>query len=179
MIILPFWTSFLIRVYAWIGLLSNKGIVNQLLLYIGLIESPLPLLYNNFSVILGIVYSYLPFMILPLFAAIENIEENYLEAAADLGARPFRAFYKVTLPLTLSGIFAGCILVFIPAVGEFVIPELLGGPESLMIGRVIWEEFFQNQDWPVAAAIAVALLIFLVIPLVFLQRLKIVSGYNS
>lgn len=179
LIILPFWTSFLIRVYAWIGLLSNKGIINQILLYLGVIESPLPLLYNAFSVVLGIVYSYLPFMILPLFAAIQNIDETYLEAAADLGAKPFKAFRKVTLPLSLSGIFAGCILVFIPAVGEFVIPELLGGPESLMIGRVLWMEFFNNQDWPMASAIAVALLIFLVIPIILLQRIKIVSGHNS
>lgn len=176
MIILPFWTSFLIRVYAWVGLLGNKGIINQFLQNVGLIQEPLPLLYNNFAVCLGIVYSYLPFMILPLYAALEKIDVRYLEAAADLGARPFKTFIKVTLPLSLPGIFAGSMLVFIPAVGEFVIPELLGGPENLMIGKVLWAEFFYNQDWPVASAIAVALLILLVLPMIILQRLKLVAG---
>lgn len=175
MIILPFWTSFLIRVYAWTNLLSPKGIINQLLLNIGMIQEPLPLIYNNFSVCLGIVYSYLPFMILPLYASLEKIDRQYMEAAADLGARPFRTFLKITLPLSLPGIFAGSMLVFIPAVGEFVIPELLGGPENLMIGKVLWAEFFDNQDWPVASAIAVALLILLVLPMVLLQRLKMLA----
>lgn len=176
MIILPFWTSFLIRVYAWIGLLSPKGIINEFLLKIGLISEPLPLLYNNFAVCLGIVYSYLPFMVLPLYAHMKNMDPSYLEAAADLGARPIRAFFKVTLPLSKAGIFVGSMLVFIPAVGEFVIPELLGGPENIMVGRVLWMEFFQNQDWPIASALAVSLLILLVLPIYVLQRLQVTNG---
>lgn len=178
LVILPFWTSFLIRVYAWIGLLSNKGVVNELLINLGIIDYPLPLLYNNFAVCLGIVYSYLPFMILPLYATLEKMDARYLEAAADLGARPVKAFFKVTLPLAMPGIFAGSMLVFIPAVGEFVIPELLGGPENIMVGKVLWIEFFQNQDWPIASSLAVALLILLVLPMFILQRLKIFAGQN-
>ena len=154
---LPFWTSFLIRVYAWIALLKPSGLVNQLLIAVGLIETPLPLLYNAFSVQLGLVYSYLPFMILPLYGSLARLDESLLEAAADLGARPLRAFLGVTLPLTLPGIAAGSLLVFIPAVGEFVIPDLLGGADTLMIGKVLWQEFFNNVDWPAASAVAVAL----------------------
>ncbi len=173
MVILPFWTSFLIRVYAWIGILSNKGIINNILMFLGLIDDPLPLLNNNFAVGLGIVYSYLPFMILPLYTALEKADPSLLEAAADLGAKPLRTFYRVTLPLSLQGIMAGSMLVFIPAVGEFVIPELLGGSDNLMIGKILWTEFFNNQDWPVASAIAVALVILLVLPMIIFQKLQI------
>ena len=155
----PFWTSFLIRVYAWIGILKPSGLLNQLLLGLGLIDQPLALLHSNFAVYLGIVYSYLPFMILPLYANLVRLDPSLLEAAADLGCRPARAFFRVTLPLSLPGVIAGSLLVFIPAVGEFVIPDLLGGPDTLMIGKVLWTEFFNNRDWPVAAAIAVALLV--------------------
>jgi putrescine transport system permease protein len=142
LIILPFWTSFLIRVYAWIGNLKSNGLLKNLLLYLGVIDRPLPLLHTDFAVYLGIVYSYLPFMVLPLYAILSRMDLTLLEAAADLGCRPWKAFLKVTLPLSLPGIIAGCMLVFIPAVGEFVIPDLLGGPDSLMIGKVLWTEFF-------------------------------------
>jgi putrescine transport system permease protein len=169
LVILPFWTSFLIRVYAWKVILQGNGAINALLLALGLIEQPLPLLYNEGAVYLGIIYSYLPFMVLPLYANLERLDPRLLEAAADLGARPFAAFRRVTLPLSLPGIVAGSLLVFIPAVGEFVIPELLGGPDSLMIGRVLWDEFFANRDWPVAAAVAIALLLLLVVPIMLFQ----------
>jgi len=170
LIILPFWTSFLIRVYAWIGILKSNGLLNNLLLYLGVIEHPLPLLHTDFAVYLGIVYSYLPFMVLPLYATLSRMDLTLLEAAADLGCRPWKAFLKVTLPLSLPGIIAGCMLVFIPAVGEFVIPDLLGGPNSLMIGKVLWTEFFSNRDWPAASAVAVVMLILLVVPLTLFQR---------
>lgn len=170
LIILPFWTSFLIRVYAWIGLLKGNGLVNQVLLALGLIDEPLALLHTDFAVYLGIVYSYLPFMILPLYATLVRQDPTLLEAAADLGCRPFRAFLSVTLPLSMPGVVAGSMLVFIPAVGEFVIPDLLGGPDTLMIGKVLWSEFFTNRDWPLASAVAVAMLLFLVIPVVIFQR---------
>ena len=156
LVILPFWTSFLIRVYAWIGLLKGNGFINNALLELGLIHEPLALINNAFSVQIGLVYSYLPYMILPLYASLEKLDWTLLEAASDLGARPLRAFLSVTLPLSLSGIAAGALLVFIPMVGEFVIPDLLGGPGTLMIGKVLWDEFFTNHDWPVAAAVAVA-----------------------
>jgi putrescine transport system permease protein len=165
LVILPFWTSFLIRVYAWIGILGPNGIVNNLLIAGGLVAEPLPLLNNTFSVVLGLVYSYLPFMVLPLYTTLEKLDPALLEAAADLGAPPARRFLAVTLPLSLPGIVAGCLLVFIPAVGEFVVPDLLGGPDTLMIGKVLWDEFFTNRDWPVAAALAVALLALLVVPM--------------
>ena len=171
LVILPFWTGFLIRVYAWIGLLKGNGLINNLLLALGVIHEPLALLNNAFAVYLGIVYSYLPFMVLPLYAALERLDPALLEAAADLGCRPWRAFYRVTLPLSLPGIAAGALLVFIPAVGEFVIPDLLGGPDTLMIGKVLWDEFFNNRDWPVASAVAVAMLVLLVGPMVFVRRL--------
>ena len=170
-VMLPFWTSFLIRVYAWIAILQPSGLLNRLLLAAGLIDAPLPLLYNGFAVELGLVYSYLPFMILPLYGSLARLDESLVEAAADLGARPWRVFVQVVLPLTLPGIAAGCLLVFIPAVGEFVIPDLLGGPGTIMAGKLLWQEFFDNVDWPVAAAIAVALTILLTLPLLLAQRL--------
>jgi putrescine transport system permease protein len=171
LVMLPFWTSFLIRVYSWMILLRPTGLINAGLMGLGVIDEPLPLINNEFAVHLGIVYSYLPFMVLPLYAALERMDMTLLEAAADLGCRPWRAFVSVTLPLSLPGIVAGCLLVFIPAVGEFVIPDLLGGPESPMIGRVLWTEFFNNRDWPVASAVAVALLVALVVPIVIFQAL--------
>ena len=171
LVILPFWTSFLIRVYAWIALLQPSGLINRTLLSLGLIGEPLPLIYNSFSLELGLVYSYLPFMILPLFGALSRLDDSLIEAAADLGARPFAVFRRIVLPLSLPGIAAGCLLVFIPAVGEFVIPDLPGGPSTLMIGRVLWQEFFDNVDWPAAAAIAVVLVAILTAPLLLAQRL--------
>jgi putrescine transport system permease protein len=172
MVILPFWTSFLLRVYAWVGILKNNGVINNFLISLGIIDQPLPLLHTEFSVYVGIVYSYLPFMILPLYANLEKLDVSLLEAAADLGCRPIKSFLYVTLPLSVPGIIAGCLLVFIPAVGEFVIPALLGGPDSLMIGRVLWDEFFSNRDWPVASAVAIAILLLLVIPIVVYQRVQ-------
>jgi putrescine transport system permease protein len=171
LVILPFWTSFLLRVMAWIGLLQDQGVINGLLLSIGLISEPLRMLYTEGAVYLGIVYCYLPFMVLPLYATLAKLDPVLLEAAADLGARPLRAFLTVTLPLSLPGIVAGFMLVFIPAVGEFVIPELLGGPSAQLVGRVLWVEFFQNRDWPMASALAVALLLVLVVPIALFQRL--------
>jgi len=171
-VILPFWISFLLRVYAWIGLLGNKGVINHALMSLGVIDTPLPLLYNNFAVYLGIVYSYLPFMILPLYANLERLDLDLLDAAADLGAKRWQAFLDVTLPLSRPGIIGGCLLVFIPAVGEFTIPELLGGADTLMIGRVLWDEFFINRDWPVASAVSVVLLLLLIAPIMWFQRLQ-------
>jgi putrescine transport system permease protein len=170
LVVLPFWTSFLLRVYAWIGILKNNGLLNNFLTWIGVIDQPIQMLQTDFAVYVGIVYSYLPFMILPLYANLEKLDLTLLEAAADLGCRPWQAFYKVTLPLSKPGIIAGCLLVFIPAVGEFVIPSLLGDPGMLMIGKVLWTEFFNNRDWPVASAVAIALLLFLVIPMMLYQR---------
>jgi len=170
LIILPFWTSFLIRVYAWIGLLKGNGVLNNLLISLGVIDEPLTILYTQAAVYIGIVYSYLPFMILPLYANLTRLDPSLREAAADLGCRPLRTFLRVTLPLSRPGIIAGSMLVFIPAVGEFVIPDLLGGPETLMVGRVLWTEFFANSDWPLAAALAVVLLVVLVVPFVLMQR---------
>jgi putrescine transport system permease protein len=171
LVILPFWTSFLIRVYAWIGLLSGNGLINRTLLALGLVDAPLSLINNAFAVYVGIVYSYLPFMVLPLYAQLEKLDPALLEAAADLGCRPWQAFLRVTLPLSLPGIAAGALLVFIPAVGEFVIPDLLGGPNTLMIGKVLWDEFFANRDWPMAAAVAVAMLALLLLPMGYIRRL--------
>jgi putrescine transport system permease protein len=170
LVILPFWTSFLIRVYAWIGILKQEGLLNQLLLNLGLIDAPLIILNTNWAVYIGIVYSYLPFMVLPLYAALEKLDATLLEAASDLGSTPIRRFWQITLPLTLPGIIAGSSLVFIPAVGEFIIPDLLGGSDTLMIGKTLWNEFFENRDWPVASSVAVALLLLLVVPIVFFQR---------
>lgn len=172
MVILPFWTSFLIRVYAWIGILSYHGVLNTVLLKLGVIEEPLRLLNTIFSVSIGIIYCYLPFMILPIYVSLGKIDPSLLEAAYDLGSRPFRAFWKVTVPLAMPGIISGSLLVFIPALGEFVIPDLLGGSDTLMIGRVLWNEFFVNRDWPVAAAVAIGMLVFLVVPIVLLQHIQ-------
>ncbi|MBS0272512.1 MAG: ABC transporter permease subunit [Proteobacteria bacterium] len=172
LIVLPFWTSFLLRVYAWIGILSPHGFFNLALIKLGLITTPLPLLDTTFATILGIIYCYLPFMILPLYASLEKIDHSLVEAAYDLGARPFQAFRRVIWPLSLPGVIAGSMLVFIPAVGEFVIPELLGGSQTLMIGKVLWNEFFTNRDWPVASALAVLMLIFLIIPIIIFQQLQ-------
>jgi len=171
-VILPFWISFLLRVYAWIGLLGNKGVINQFLMSIGIIHDPLPMLYNDFAVYLGILYSYLPFMILPLYATLERLDLDLLDAAADLGAKRWQAFVDVTLPLSVPGILGGCLLVFIPAVGEFTIPALLGGADTLMIGRVLWDEFFVNRDWPVASAVSVVLLLLLIAPIVWFQHIQ-------
>jgi putrescine transport system permease protein len=170
LVILPFWTSFLIRVYAWIGILKKEGLLNQFLIWLGLIHQPLTILNTNWAVYIGIVYSYLPFMVLPLYAALEKMDESLLEAAADLGCTPVSAFWKITFPLSLPGVVAGCFLVFIPATGEFVIPDLLGGADTLMIGRTLWVEFFNNRDWPVASAVAVVLLLLLVVPIVIFQN---------
>lgn len=172
MVILPFWTSFLLRVYAWIGILSPHGFLNSALIKIGLITTPLPLIDTTYATILGIIYCYLPFMILPLFASLEKIDHTLVEAAYDLGARPFQAFLRVIWPLSLPGVIAGSMLVLVPAVGEFVVPELLGGSETLMIGKLIWNEFFTNRDWPVASALAIVMLIFLMVPIAIFQRLQ-------
>ena len=169
LVILPFWTSFLLRVYAWIGLMNNNGIINNLLIAVGIIDTPIVMMRTNFAVYVGIVYSYLPFMILPLYATLEKLDITLLEAAADLGCRPLRAFLGITLPLSVPGIMAGFSLVFIPALGEFVIPDLLGGSDTLMIGKVLWDEFFTNRAWPVASAVAIAML-SLVVLIMALQR---------
>jgi putrescine transport system permease protein len=170
LVILPFWTSFLIRVYAWMGLLAENGILNQFLRWSGLASDPGTILGTEWAVQLGIVYAYLPFMVLPLYASLEKLDLSLLEAAADLGAKPFAAFLTITLPLSLPGIVAGCLLVFIPAVGEFVIPDLLGGTDTLMIGKVLWDEFFTNAAWPLASAVAICLLVLLVGPIALFQR---------
>lgn len=170
LVILPFWTSFLIRVYAWIGILKKEGLLNLALGWTGLISEPLSIHNTEIAVYIGIVYSYLPFMILPLYASLEKMDLTLIEAAEDLGCKPMTAFWRITFPLSLPGVAAGCFLVFIPAVGEFVIPELLGGAETLMIGKTLWLEFFNNRDWPIASAVAIVLLMVLVIPIVFFQR---------
>lgn len=170
MVILPFWTSFLLRVYAWMGLLKKNGIVNEFLLSTGIIDQPLIMLQTDFAVYLGIVYTYLPFMVLPLYSALEKMDLTLLEAAEDLGCRPYQSFFLVTLPLAIPGVVAGCLLVFIPAVGEFVIPALLGGSETLMIGRVLWDEFFLNRDWPMASAVAIVMLMVLVLPIMLIRN---------
>ena len=170
LVVLPSWTSFLIRVYAWIGILKNNGLLNNVLMWLGIIDEPLTLLHTNGAVYVGIVYAYLPFMILPIYTALMRVDYSLVEAANDLGCRPFKTFLSITLPLTKNGIMAGSMLVFIPAVGEFVIPELLGGPDSLLIGRVLWQEFFNNRDWPVASAVAVVMLTILMIPIIWFYR---------
>jgi putrescine transport system permease protein len=170
LVVMPFWTSFLIRVYAWIGILKQNGLLNNFLLSLGVIDQPLTIMNTQSAVYIGMIYAYLPFMILPLYSTLEKMDVSLLEAASDLGAKPIRAFLTITLPLSLPGIIAGSLLVFIPAVGEFIIPTLLGGPDTLMIGTVLWNEFFQNRDWPVAATVAVALIVLLVVPLMLLQR---------
>ncbi len=169
LVILPFWTSFLIRVYAWIGILKQEGLLNLFLMNLGLISEPLTIMNTNTAVYIGIVYSYLPFMVLPLYASLEKIDQRLLEAAEDLGCPPWKSFWQVTFPLSIPGVVAGCFLVFIPAVGEFVIPDLLGGSDTLMIGKVLWNEFFNNRDWPVSSAVAVVLLLVLIVPIVIFQ----------
>ncbi|MCB2130003.1 MAG: ABC transporter permease subunit [Rhodobacteraceae bacterium] len=170
LVILPFWTSFLIRVYSWIGILSNEGFLNQFLLWLGVIDTPLIILNTQAAVYVGIVYTYLPFMILPIYSALEKLDGSLIEAAEDLGCSKIQAFWLVTFPLSRPGVIAGCFLVFIPTLGEFVIPSLLGGSSTLMIGKVLYEEFFSNRDWPVASAVAVVLLLILIIPIVLFQR---------
>ncbi|MGK9231298.1 ABC transporter permease subunit [Inquilinus limosus] len=172
LVILPFWTSFLIRVYAWIGILQDQGLLNNLLLWLGIIDQPLKILYTDIAVYIGIVYSYLPFMILPLYATLEKLDVSLLEAAEDLGCRPWKAFLLITLPLSLPGIIAGSLLVFIPAVGEYVIPQLLGGTAVFTIGQQMWSEFFGNADWPVASAVAIVLLLVLVVPIMIFQYVQ-------
>ncbi len=172
LVILPFWTSFLIRVYAWIGILKPEGLLNQFLFSLGVISEPLQILNTTTAVHIGIVYSYLPFMVLPIYATLEKMDHSLIEAAQDLGCPPIRAFWAVTFPLALPGVIAGCMLVFIPAIGEFVIPDLLGGSQTLMIGKTLWTEFFANRDWPVSSAVATILLIILVVPIVFFQQMQ-------
>ncbi len=170
LILLPSWTSFLIRIYAWMGILKNNGLLNNLLIWLGVIDQPLSILNTSTAVYIGIIYAYLPFMILPVFANLVKIDPSLLEASEDLGARPWRTFFSITLPLSRSGIFAGLMLVFIPAVGEYVIPELLGGPGTLMIGKVLWQEFFNNRDWPLASALAMVMLLLLCIPIIWFNH---------
>ena len=170
LVILPSWTSFLIRVYAWMGILKNNGLINNFLINLGIINEPLTLLHTDFAVYVGVVYAYLPFMILPLYANIIKMDHTLLEAASDLGARPWQAFLKITLPLSKAGIISGSMLVFIPVVGEFVVPDLLGGPDTLMIGKVLWNEFFNNRDWPAASSVAVVMLLLLVAPILLFNR---------
>ena len=170
LVILPSWTSFLIRIYAWIGILKNNGLLNNFLMWLGVIDQPLAIMHTPIAVYIGIVYAYLPFMVLPLYANLVKLDLRLLEAASDLGARPWKAFLTVTLPLSKAGIIAGSMLVLIPVVGEFVIPEMLGGPDTLMIGRVLWQEFFNNRDWPVASAVSIVMLLLLIIPIMVFHR---------
>lgn len=170
LIVLPFWISFLLRVYAWMGLLNNYGVINNLLIWLGVIDQPIPIMYTDYAIFIGLTYSYLPFMILPLYATLERMDLDLIDAAQDLGATRTQAFWDITWPLARPGVIAGCLLVFIPAMGEYVIPYLLGGPESLLIGRVLFDEFFANRDWPLASAVAIVLLTLLVVPMVWLQR---------
>jgi putrescine transport system permease protein len=170
LIVLPFWISFLLRVYAWMGLLNNYGVINNFFMWLGVIDQPMQLMYTDFAVFVGLAYSYLPFMVLPLYASLERMDIDLVEAAQDLGASRTRSFWDITWPLARPGVIAGCLLVFIPAMGEYVIPYLLGGPESLLIGRVLFDEFFVNRDWPLASAVAIVLLLLLVVPIVLLQR---------
>jgi putrescine transport system permease protein len=172
LVILPFWTSFLIRIYAWIAILKPDGFLNQLLLWLGLIERPLTILGTNTAVMIGIVYAYLPFMVLPIYSSLDRLDRGLLEAAADLGSTPLGTFWRVTLPLSLPGVAAGTLICFIPILGEFVIPDLLGGSETLMLGRTLWSEFFSNRDWPLASAVAIVLLAVLVVPLVLVRDLE-------
>ncbi|HTV71369.1 MAG TPA: ABC transporter permease subunit [Rhizobiaceae bacterium] len=170
LVILPFWTSFLIRVYAWIGILKPEGLLNQFLMSIGVIDQPLIIMNTHTAIFIGIVYSYLPFMVLPLYSTLEKMDYTLIEAAQDLGCPPATAFWKITFPLSIPGVIAGFLLVFIPATGEFVIPDLLGGSQTLMIGKTLWSEFFSNRDWPVSSAVAVILLLLLVVPIMFFQQ---------
>ncbi len=176
LIVLPFWTSFLIRVYAWIAILKQEGLLNQALMAVGLISTPLDVLNTEWAVQIGIVYSYLPFVVLPIYAALEKQDGSLVEAARDLGATPTQAFWRVTVPLSLPGVVAGVALVFIPVMGEFIIPDLLGGSDTLMLGRQIWSEFFSNRDWPLASAIAMALLLLIAAPLVLAEHRQNAAG---
>ena len=173
---LPFWTSYLLRIYAWKGLLDDNGVVNNFLLWLHLIDSPIKMMYTPFSMTIGMVYTYLPFMILPLYGTLVKADPRLLEAAGDLGTTPWKAFWLITVPLSKAGIIAGSMLVFIPSVGEYVIPELLGGPQTKMIARVLWDEYFQNVDWPMASAVAVSMVVLILIPLVLLNRYQSVDG---
>lgn len=170
LVVLPFWTSFLLRVYAWIGFLKKNGVINDVLMGLGIIDEPIAMIQTDFAVYIGIIYTYLPFMILPLYTALEKMDITLLEAAEDLGAKPIQSFFLITLPLAVPGIIAGCLLVFIPAVGEFVIPALLGASDTLMIGRVLWDEFFLNRDWPMASAVATVMLVILVLPIMLITN---------
>ena len=171
-VVLPSWISFLLRVYAWVGILDANGILNRALMGLGVIDAPLRILYTPLAAYIGIVYCYLPFMVLPLYANLVKLDLRLLEAAYDLGAKPWQAFLRITLPLSRAGIVAGCMLVMIPAVGEFVIPEMLGGPDTLMIGRVLWGEFFNNRDWPAASAVAIVMLLILLVPILVFYRFQ-------
>ena len=175
MVMLPFWTSFLLRIYAWKGILANHGLANHLLLSLGLVQEPLHMMNTPFSLVVGMVYAYLPFMILPLYANLVKMDLHLLEAAADLGATPLQAFWRITVPLSKSGIVAGAMLVFIPAVGEYVIPELLGGPATLMIGKVLWDEFFTNNDWPLASAVTVVVILLILVPMAVFNKNRAIS----
>ena len=170
LIMLPFWTSFLLRIYAWKTLLENNGIINNALMSMGVIDAPIAMMNTPFSLMIGMVYSYLPFMILPLYANLSKLDIRYLEAAADLGTSPFKAFWLITVPLSKAGIIAGSMLVFIPTIGEYVIPELLGGSSTLMIGRVLWNEFFSNNDWPMASAVAVVMILLILVPMAIYNK---------
>ena len=172
LVVLPFWTSFLIRIYAWSTILQREGLLNQALMALGLVDTPPVWLATDTAVLIGIVYSYLPFMVLPIYASLEKLDETLLEAAADLGCPRWKAFWLVTLPVALPGILAGALLCFIPIVGEFVIPDLLGNSQSAMIGQTLWTEFFQNRDWPVASALAIVLFALLLVPIMIYQRLQ-------
>jgi len=173
LIILPFWISFLLRVYAWMGLMNNYGVINNTLMWLGFIDQPIQIMYTDFAVLVGLTYSYLPFMVLPLYATLEKLDLDLVEAAQDLGASSTRAFWDVTWPLARPGVIAGCLLVFIPATGEYVIPYLLGGPNSMLIGRVLFEEFFANRDWPLASAVAIVMLLLLIAPIMLLQHYRL------
>ncbi|MES2263836.1 MAG: ABC transporter permease subunit [Pseudomonadota bacterium] len=172
LVMLPFWTSFLLRIYAWKGILANNGVLNHFLLSAGLIDAPIHMMNTQFSLIIGMVYAYLPFMILPLYANLVKMDVRFLEAAGDLGATPLQTFWRITVPLSKSGIIAGSMLVFIPAVGEYVIPELLGGPETLMIGHVLWDEFFTNNDWPMASSVTVVVILLILVPMAIFNKYK-------
>lgn len=173
LIILPFWISFLLRVYAWMGLMNNYGVINNVLMWLGFVDQPIQIMYTDFAVLVGLTYTYLPFMVLPLYATLEKLDLDLVEAAQDLGASSTRAFWDVTWPLARPGVIAGCLLVFIPATGEYVIPYLLGGPNSMLIGRVLFDEFFANRDWPLASAVAIVMLVLLIAPIMLLQHYRL------
>jgi len=179
LVVLPFWISFLLRVYAWMGLMNNYGVINNALMWLGITDQPVQIMYTDTAIFIGLTYSYLPFMILPLYAILERMDLDLVDAAMDLGASRTTAFWDVTWPMARAGVIAGCMLVFIPSMGEYVIPYLLGGPETLLIGRVLFDEFFVNRDWPLAAAVAIVLLLLLVVPIVILQRNQSSDAENS